>query len=278
MVDPHGTEHILNVNIGAVEALNAIGAPPDSWPEQLANAGGKVAYARLLEMEGKLSQEAQGLSPAGGYDESRLQLLCSALLFSINLTEHQLNRLASQCARFINGDNVLGAALVVRSMLEHHAVAAELNKKLREVWDRIEKAWPNRERILDSLGVVEKQIARVLAGSPGTAEGHAAWFSLWQESVRVYNVMGPTKSLDAQQPGHLKTYGLLSHIVHGSVCTGGDLLGEGGFAAGRRTIAQITLILGRLLTTHELLYRQADRKSTRLNSSHLKLSRMPSSA
>jgi hypothetical protein len=83
---------------------------------------------------------------------------------------------------------------------------------------------------------------------------------LWQEIVRKpYNVLGPIKALDASQPGFVKTYGLLSHIVHGTVCTGGDLLGTpaGGWRPNRSTFAQLTLFLANLCEFNALLDRQA---------------------
>lgn len=106
-------------------------------------------------------------------------------------------------------------------MLEHHALAIELGETLRTLWERAEKGAPNTPQVADALAEAEKQIARVLAGSSQPPEASSYWRTLWQETVRKpYNVLGPIKALDAIQPGFLKTYGLLSHIVHGTICTG----------------------------------------------------------
>jgi hypothetical protein len=144
-------------------------------------------------------------------------------------------------------------------MLEHHAVAIELGEKLRALWERAEKGAPNSKQVSDAFTEAEKQIARVLAGSSESSQGASSWRTLWQEIVRKpYNVLGPIKALDATQSGFLKTYGLLSHIVHGTVCTGGDLLGtRGRVEAHQPTLAQLTLFLANLCEFNAMLDRQA---------------------
>jgi hypothetical protein len=182
------------------------------------------------------------------------------LTFSINVTEFKLSSLARQAARLINTENVLGATLAVRSMLEHHAVALELGTKLQALWRRAERAAPSEQQVTDALAEAEKQIARVLAGSSGPHERPVSWRTLWEQTVRKpYNVLDPIRALDVTQFGFLKTYGLLSHTVHGTICTGGDLLGThpGGSKAARPMLGQLILNLASLCHVEALLDRQA---------------------
>ncbi len=252
-----------NLDVGAIRALREQGVPTDAWPVPIASTAKRSRYAFLVEDERRLVVDAErlGAIPGRHDDASWLSLLCSALTFSINVTEFKLDTLAEQAARLINAENVLGAALVVRSMLEHHAVAVELGKKLRDLWNRIERAAPSKEQISTVLSEAEKQIARALAGTSGSRERSAAWRTLWQHTVRThYNVLDPIRAIDADQPGFLRTYGLLSHIVHGAVCTGGDLLGtrQAGARPGQPTLAQLVLFLANLCTPDAMMDRQAE--------------------
>ncbi|MGV7254552.1 hypothetical protein PJI20_10275 [Mycobacterium kansasii] len=234
-------------DVEAIRALRASSVPSDTWPEALGTVTGQNMYAVLVQRERQLAQDAARLVPETETtdDKERLAVLVSALSFSIYLSEHKLDSLARQAARLINEENVLGATLAVRSMLEHHAVATELGGKLGALWERAEKGAPNTRQVADAFAEAEKQIARVLAGSSQPCEASSSWQTLWQETVRKpYNVRGPIKALDAKKPGFLKTYGYLSHILHGTVCTGGDLLladGEGW--TGPRPLAQLTYVL-----------------------------------
>lgn len=241
----------LNLDVEAIRALREHLVPPNDWPESVRTAARRVRYAFLVEDERRLVEDAERLGPGAGQrdNEAWLSLLLSGLTFAINVTEFKLESMASMAARLINAENVLGATLAVRSMLEHHAVAIELGTKLQALWKRAEQAAPIEQQIADAFAEAEKQIARVLAGSTVPRERSASWRTLWEETVRKpYNVLGPIRALDAKQPGFLKTYGLLSHIVHGTICTGGDLLGTraGGSKAGQPTLAQLILNLASL--------------------------------
>lgn len=246
-----------NLDVEAIRALREHSVSRDGWPEPVRTAAGRVEYASLVEQEHQLVQDAQRLVPGAGQrdDKAWLSLLLSGLTFAINVTEFKLSSLARQAARLINAENVLGATLAVRSMLEHHAVAIELGGKLRVLWERAEKGAPNSKQVSDAFTQAEKQIARVLAGSSESLQGAPSWRALWQRIIRKpYNVLGPIKALDATQSGFLKTYGLLSHIVHGTVCTGGDLLGS----TQGHTLAQLTLFLAILYKGGAILDRQAE--------------------
>jgi hypothetical protein len=251
----------LPTDVEAIRALRANSVPLDSWPEALRTVAVQNRYAFLVAQEHRLAQDSARLVPATVQrdDKERLPVLVSALTFAINMTEYKLDLLARQATRLINAENVLGATLALRSMLEHHALAIELDKKLRALWERAEKGAPNSKLVSDAFTEAEKQVARVLAGSSESSQGASSWRTLWQEIVRKpYNVLGPIKALDATQSGFLKTYGLLSHIVHGTVCTGGDLLGKRGrVEAQRPTLAQLTLFLANICKFNAMLDRQA---------------------
>jgi hypothetical protein len=250
-----------NLDVEAIRALREHSAPPGGWPEPLGTAAGRFDYALLVKVERQLIDDAEAFSPGGSQRDAKawLSLLLSGLTFSINVTEHKIDSLARQAARMINAENVLGATLAIRSMLEHHAVAIELGTKLQAIWERAERAAPSEERVTDALAEAEKQIARVLVGSAGSRERSAPWRTLWEQTVRKpYNVLGPIRALDADRPGFLKTYGLLSHLVHGTVCTGGDLLGTRAASskAGEPTLAQLILFLANLCDNVAMLDRQ----------------------
>lgn len=253
----------LPTDAEAISALRVNSVPSDSWPEGLGTISGRNRYAFLVAQEHRLAQDAAHLVAGTGScdDKERLSVLVSGLNFAINVTEHKLDSLARDAARLINAENVLGATLAVRSMLEHHAVAIELGKKLLALWERAEKDAPNGPQVAELFSEAEKQIARVLAGSAQRSETSSSWRMLWQEAVRrPYNVLEPVRALDAAQPGFLKTYGLLSHIMHGTVATGGDLLGRGGegWRSGHRPLAaQLTLFLANLCEFDAMLDRQA---------------------
>lgn len=252
-----------STDVEAIHALSANSVPSDSWPEALRTVAGINRYVFLVAQEHRLAQNAAKLvAGTGPYDDrERLSVLGSGLNFAINVTEYKLDSLARQAARLINIENVLGATLAVRSMLEHHAIAIELGVKLRALWERAEKGTPNTTQVTEVFAEAEKQIARVLAGSLQPSEVSSSWRTLWLESVRKpYNVLGPVKALNAAQPGFLKTYGLLSHIIHGTVGTGGDLIGTGGkeWKSGHTPLAaQLTHFLAKVCEFDAMLDREA---------------------
>jgi hypothetical protein len=250
-----------NLNVEAIRALREHSVSPEGSPEPVGTAADRFRYALLVEYERRLVADAERLSPGAGQrnDASWVSFLCSGLTFSINLTEFKLDSLARHAARLINIGNVLGATLAIRSMLEHHAVASELGTKLRALWERAERAAPSEDEVTAALAEAERQMARVLAGSSASREHSRPWKTLWEQTVRrPYNVLAPIRSLDIEEPGFLKTYGLLSHVVHGTVCTGGDLLGThaGGSKAGQPLLAQLILNLASLCDTEAMLDRQ----------------------
>jgi hypothetical protein len=250
-------------DVEAIRALRASSVPSDSWPEALKTVPGQNKHAFLVQQEHRLAQDAARLVPATAEndDKERLAVLVSALNFSIILSEHKLDSLARQAARLITEENVLGATLAIRSMLEHHAVAIELGGRLRALWERVEKGAHDTRQVNDAFEEAQKQIARVLAGSSQPCEASSSWQTLWQETVRKpYHVLGPIKALDATRPGFLTTYGLLSHIIHGTVGTGGDLLGAGGkgWKSGhRRRAAELIRLLPTVCGADAMLDRQA---------------------
>ena len=243
--------------IAAIGALNQSRTPPAEWPDAFRSASSIDSYLMLVTLEQDLVHTANHFlpEPSGGNDADRISVLLSALAFAITLTEYKLQSLVRRAATLINGSNVLGATIAVRSMIEHHAVAVSLSQTMDAIWERLEK----RGGADVYLQEAEKHVARVLAGSAQPPDNAAAWRTLWKDTVaKPYNVMTPIKLLDEQEPGLLKTYGQLSHTVHGTIGTGGDLLGpNGNIARQYPTLAQLALFLAQLSTRAAMLDRQA---------------------
>jgi hypothetical protein len=235
---------------GAIAALRATGAGGDAWPSPLGTAGDRMRYAALVQDEQRLvGDAARALAQrgAGQHDaETWLALLCSALTFSINMAEFKLTTLGRDAARLLVEKNAIGAALSIRAMLEHHAVVIELGKKLQALWTRMEKVAPRDDRVGASLGDAEKQISRVLAATPESKEISADWRRLWEGTVRRYHVLEPVKAFDEDHPGFLKIYSLLSHVIHGTIFTGGDLLEPGGADVVSQMFPRFLIFLSRV--------------------------------
>lgn len=249
-------------DVEAIKALREHQPSPNLWPESLKTISGQNRYSYLVLQENRLAQTANSLSMQIGLHDGKEQLsiLVSSLSFSINVIEYKMWSMARQTARLINADSVLGVALLVRSMLEHHALAFELGGKLAKAMSEVEKLATNSTKIIELLASAEKQLARVLAGSSNPSSGTSEWRFLWQESIKSpYHIMTPLKALNSKLPGVLSSYGYLSHIAHGTIATGGDLLGRGGegWKLGHRIImAQLTLMLSALCGVEAMLDRQ----------------------
>jgi hypothetical protein len=266
-VDIKVDEVALQANVeptaeGASAVLLALAPPLQQMPSLLRSRGDRWRHDILLNANAKLSTAATRIAAARAQgntdDEAWLAVLRSAIEFSVSLTEFKVTMLGRDAARLIASGNVLGAALVVRAILEHHAVAIELGEKLRGQWERLAKAQVAKdEKVTAYLREAEKQLARTLASSPASTEGTTRWRDLWRESVCVYHIMDPVKALDAEEPGFLKTYGLLSHLIHGTVATGGDLLGSGGAEPRRHFLVQLVVFLHSVLQPHAVMDRVA---------------------
>lgn len=250
-------------DVEAIQALNANSIPLESWPEALRTVAGQNRYTFLVAQEHRLAQAAtpRHITTDSCNDKMQLSVLVSSLSFAINVTEHKLSSMARQAALLINAENVLGVALILRSMLEHHAVAIELGGKLQTMWAHAQKHAPDESKLAEAFAIAEKQLARVLAGSSEPSGIPSGWRSLWKDTVsKPYNVLGPVKALNTKQTGALTLYGLLSHIMHGTVGTGGDLLGAGGDewkADHKQLAAKLTLILSSLCDFDAMMERQA---------------------
>jgi hypothetical protein len=253
----------LPTDVEAIAALASHGIPFDDGPKAFKTTARQNHYAFLVTLERQLAADASQLPINTGLDAAgdRLQLLVSALSFSISLAEYKLVSLARHATQMINSENVLGAALSVRCMLEHHAIAIALGNKAHDLWARAEQQAPDDRKVAEALREAENQVARVLAGSSRSSGVPSAWRELWRETVRGhYNVLDPIEKMNAVEPGFLQIYDFLSHLTHGTVGTGGDLLGPGGAAwkTGHRTLAaQVTLFLSNLCGFERMMDRQA---------------------
>ena len=250
-------------DVEAAAAFLEAGVAPEKWPEPIDTPATRARHATLVRTEERLVAAAATVGPGPRKSDTPgwVELLVSGLSFAINIAESKLDALARHGAALIVKGNVLGGALVIRSMVEHHALAIELGLKGAAVWDRAEKLAPNPQRVGDELKAAEKQLARALAGSSAANEDARAWRTVWGELVKTpHNVMTPIKALEKSMPGVLQAYGLLSHVVHGTVCTGGDLLptDTGESRAANSTLAQAVLLLASLLKPTSVLDRQAN--------------------
>lgn len=258
----------LPTNVEAIAALTTHGILFDDGPKAFKTTARRNRYAFLVTQEHQLATDASQLpfeTRPDTYTE-RLPLLVSALSFSINLAEYKLDSLARHAAQLLNSENVLGAALSVRSMLEHHAIAIALGNKVQELWARAERHAPNEPKVNETFKEAEKQVARVLAGTSKSSGVQSAWRELWRQTVRgPYNVLEPIKKMDAVEAGFLQSYDFLSHLTHGSLGTGGDLLGLGGatWKKGHQTLAaQVALFLSNLCGFDRMMDRQARTMAT----------------
>jgi hypothetical protein len=257
-------EALWPMEVEAIQALKDASVAPQHWPQAFRTLSGRTRYSYLVMQEQRLAEQAVSLG--ADFDkkdnEAQLPILISGLCFSINLTDYKVTSMARHAAHLINAQNVLGAALVVRSILEHHAVAVELSSKLSDMWDEAQKKAPNDASINNAFKSAVKQLSRVLAGTSSSAGIPSQWRTLWKDSVKKhYNVLDPIKALHAKHPITLQLYGLLSHIMHGTVATGGDLLGAGGegWKRGHKKLnAQMTIILSQYCGIEASMERQAE--------------------
>lgn len=251
-----------STDVEAILALRESQLSPSLWPESLKTISGQNRYSYLIHQELQLSHAANSLPvPNGSYEDNKqLSILVTSLSFSINVIEYKMWSMAHQAARLVNADSFLGGALLVRSMLEHHALAFELGEKLTQAKNNMEKSATNSEKILELLENAEKQLARVLAGSSNLSGATSEWRHRWQESIKKpYNILTPLGTMNSKQPGVDMLYGFLSHVAHGTIATGGDLLGGGGegWKSGhKRLLAQLILMLSKLCGFEAMMDRQ----------------------
>lgn len=160
-----GIPNAPNLNIEPFITLRIYKIQFERWPEMFRTAFGRINYASLVEQEQQLTDDAKQFARGSdNLDEvAKLTFIYSALTFSINVIEYKLGLFARQAARQINDKYLLGGALIVRSMLEHHALACELSKKLHECWEMDEKKAPDRKQVANTLSDMEKRIALVIA-------------------------------------------------------------------------------------------------------------------
>lgn len=257
-----GTPPTWPTDVEAIKALRESQLSPSLWPDSLKTISGQNRYSFLIQQELRLAQAANSLPiPNGSYEgNEQLSILVPSLSFSIEVIEYKMWSMARQAARLVNADSVLGVTLLVRSMLEHHALAFELGEKLTKAKNEVEKSAPNSGKISELLANAEKQLARVLAGSSNLSGATSEWRRLWRESIKKpYNILTPLGTMNSKQPGVLSLYGFLSHVAHGTIATGGDLLGGGGegWKSGHKIIlAQLTLMLSTLCGIEAMMDRQ----------------------
>ncbi|MGY2439578.1 hypothetical protein [Pseudomonas sp. SDO52101_S400] len=251
-------------DVEAIHVLSTASIAPQHWPQAFRTLSGVNRYSHLVMQEHQLTELVASLNVDVENSQSKtsLPVLVSGLCFSINLIEYKVTVMSRHAAHLINTQNVLGAALVVRSILEHHALAVELSKKLRVMWNDVQKQAPNDGKIATAITSAVKQLSRVLAGTSESGGIPSGWRTLWKDTVKKhYNVMLPIEALESRHPGTLQVYGLLSHIMHGTVATGGDLLGAGGEGwknSHKKLEAQLTIMLSDYCGFDAMMERQVE--------------------
>lgn len=211
--------------IGASAVLGVGRCEGAVWPVPLESRHDRTRHSLLVASEAALIADLKrSRSLPDEQGNELLRRTCSAIAFSLQTLELKLAMLGRDAAMLLLAENFLGAALGIRAMLEHHAVAVELGKKLSGSWNRLGKIHPVDEKMAGLIAEAEKQVARVLATEHEPSQLESEWRALWKDSLRRHNALSSVQSIDKDEPGLLAVYGLLSHIVHGTICTGGDLL------------------------------------------------------
>lgn len=132
-----------------------------------------VATARRAE------QVVTNAFPCGAPDQDDqqrwLHFLALALQLAITLGEIKLASFKAQIVRQIVAGNILGILLCARSILEHQAVAAWLSDRLGNNWAEVGKRVAPEQRLPKHSSEMQKDLARYLAGTKGTAEQELPW-------------------------------------------------------------------------------------------------------
>ena len=178
---------------GAIASLIRHEAPQDQWPSSLRTTSGKQKYMNLLSQEQQLSREARSLMehPDANDDRSRLAVILAGITFAINITEHKITLLATQSASLLLKGNVPGAAISIRSIMEHHAIAYELGQHMSALWDKTTKVADKDDKMTAAIKAGERQLARALAGGSGGGSFPSSWKTLWDEVASKHYNMEP---------------------------------------------------------------------------------------
>ncbi len=214
-------------SVGAVDALRKSGECNSEWPSTFGNAFDIDDYTRLFRSEQELSRDATLLSNEGTPvdQRQRLSVVLSALTFAITVAEYRIRHLARHAGQLLLDGNVPGASVLIRSIMEHHAIAFDISGRAGSMWDKVSKVSDSETKTQKALQDGERQIARVLAGGRLEVEFVSSWKTLWgQVTSNNYNIMGPIQNLNGMDGRSLLEYGWLSHIAHGSMCTSGELV------------------------------------------------------
>lgn len=184
-----------------------------------------------------------------------LAFIRRTLLFSAQLLEFKLSVYRARVVALLNRRLVLGAALCVRAMLEHHGVFFDMVSAVQAEWRDIERTVA-AGRLPQRLPDLEIQLARFLLCTKGSVERTTEWRRRLSTNAKPPPSLSP--AIEKSFPGDPNIggwYPLLSRIVHGSGCTGGDLLGNGSARVFEACFVRVANALGILESQRAALIR-----------------------
>lgn len=197
---------------------------------------GCVCLAQARETADRLEQVCRDLPPGERFPTSPpydrwIRFVGDSVALWTGVIGIKMENLRLAVARMINARNPLGAVICARSLLEHWAVAADLSRRFRKQWAKVEKAASDGRDPGPTLSLLEQEIARFLTGTKGTSEAA----SLWRERLAGTPSQGTTawhinlrtavkESLPSERDVLGYLYDLFSRVIHGDCFTGGDLL------------------------------------------------------
>lgn len=231
---PHNLESIFAVDC------------PFRWPVPLNSLDARMRWSLLVKRPAESLEAAAehyfSQPPATIDYECWFSLISNAILLTITLTELKIQTLAEHSARLLLNRNVLGAALSIRAIFEHHAVVLETARRLLKEWDGAAQDARNKKDLSAKFTHLENHAARFLAGTRSTKEMTTLWKKRWETSPRSLHVLTAIEASKVELP-----YGFLSKIIHGETYRGGDLLGAGGPPVTAAFVCQLIDLLCKLL-------------------------------
>jgi hypothetical protein len=218
------------------------------WPVPLHTNDARMRWGLFVSrsaeaLESKAAEFLLNPSLATEMEYARwFDLISDAIMLTVCVTDLKIKILAEHAASLLLQENVLGSALCIRSILEHHAVIIESTRNFLQEWDAAHDAARNQKDAAPKILDLEKHVARFLVGTKNTREIPTSWKKRWDDKPRLFHVMKAIDKTALELP-----YGLLSKIVHGEVYRGGDLLGSGARQVTHGLILRLTSFLGSLL-------------------------------
>ena len=235
--DRSGVHHDLGSVLSADSSVN--------WPVALGSPDLRCLWACLIAAPvAGLEEDAMMMGEEQSQDDySRwFPFILNAVTLTMTVTEQKIHRLVDNAVRLLCKGSVLGAAICVRSVLEHHAALLDTGWNVEEKWKQAQKDAYHGKDGLTRLSELEGYVARFLAGTMATQERQTVWRSRWMSlpgKYGKYNVMEAVRAADLE-----KRYDALSMFVHGELYRGGELIFSDAASLRASTIKTLVIILG----------------------------------